>query len=64
MTFSGFHVPTSWQHWSYTLACAFIGAAAGAWQGHNWHEAVLAGGIAVAGFLKTFPLPAAPGAKE
>lgn len=57
MTILGFHVPTTITHWIYTACAAFIGAAAGAWQGHNWHEAVLSGALAVAGFLKTFPLP-------
>jgi len=59
-TLIGFNIPKTAQHWIYLIAVAFIGSAAGAIQGGgNWHEALMTGVIAVAGFLKAFPLPAA-----
>lgn len=60
-TLLGFHVPSTWRHWGYVLAAAFIGAAAGSVEsGGNWHVALTTGATALAGLLKVWPLPGSP----
>ena len=56
-----FNLPANVKQWAHTLAVAVIGAvAAEVVKGGgtlHWHSMALAASLAVAGFLKKFPLP-------